>query len=87
MPDTRTIEASMHRKPGRVSFNHHGTGFLLLFVFLGIVTVALTVARPEVSRWISDAAEAEFAISNPAPEDAPNQFARSSGEVRIVKVH
>jgi hypothetical protein len=85
------MEASMHssfdRKPDKVIFNHHGAGFVVIPVLVGIVTVALAVARPEVSRWISQAAEAEFAVGNPAPEDAPTQLARSSGEIRLVKVH
>jgi hypothetical protein len=85
------MEASMHnsfnRKPEKFSLINDGTGFLVIPVLLGIVTVALAVARPEVSRWISQAAEAEFAISNPGPDASPPQFARQSGEIRMVKMH
>jgi hypothetical protein len=84
------MEASMHGsfdefgKPDKVSFNRHVTGFLVIPVLLGIAAVALAIANPEVSRWISQAAEAEFA---PEPEFAPSQFARPSSEIRVVKVN
>jgi hypothetical protein len=74
-------------KPDKVSFNRHITGFLIIPLLLGIAAVALAIANPEVSRWISQAAEAEFALSQPEPEFAPSQFARPSSEIRIVKVN
>jgi hypothetical protein len=87
------MEASMHGsfdesgKTEKVNSIRQGSGFLVIPVLLGIVAVALAVARPEVSRWISQAAEVEFAISNPEPEVAPTRLARPSGEIRMVKVH
>jgi hypothetical protein len=87
------MEASMHGsfdefgKPDKVSFNHQGTNFLVIPVLLGIAAVTLAIANPEVSRWISQAAEAEFALSEPEPEFAPSQFARPSSEIHVVNVN
>lgn len=74
-------------EPDKVSFNRQGTGFLVIPVLLGIAAFALAIARPEVPRWISQAAEAEFAVGQPEPEYAPSQYAQPSNEIRVVKVN
>jgi hypothetical protein len=86
------MEASMHGsfdesgKADEVSFNRHNTKVVVIPVLVAAAMVALAIARPEVSRWISEAAQAEFAVG-PALEAAPTQFARPPNEMHLVKVN
>jgi hypothetical protein len=62
-------------------------GFFAFPVLLAVALIALTILEPAASRWISQAAEAEFAGFVVAPESAPTQLARPNMEVRTVRAY
>lgn len=77
-------------KSGEVLRNIHrdwGIGVFALPVLLVAVLIGLAIARPDVSNWISEAAQAEFASSGQLPEVTPTQVARPSMELRTVRAY
>ncbi len=56
--------------------------FLFIPALLAIAVVVLAINQPDASRWISDAAQAEFANTGPAPGIAPAQAA----DVEVARV-
>ena len=64
-----------------------GIGFLAVPVLIAVVLVGLAIAKPAVSTWIAEAAQAEFAGSVMMPEAAPTQLARPANEVRTVRTN
>lgn len=77
-------------KSGEVIRNIHrdwGIGVFALPVLLVVVLVGLAIARPDVSNWISEATQAEFASSGQLPEVTPTQVARPSMEPRTVRAY
>ncbi len=54
----------------------------LLLAFL----VGLLITQPDIPVWISEAAQAEFADSNP-PEVAPSVVAQPTKEARALNAH
>jgi hypothetical protein len=88
------MEASMHgtfEKSREVRDNNvrrsSGVGFLAVPVVIAVALVGLAIAKPEVSTWIAEAAQAEFAGSVMMPEAAPTQLARPANEVRTVRAN
>ena len=64
-----------------------GVGFLAVPVVIAVALVGLAIAKPAVSTWIAEAAQAEFAGSVMMPEAAPTQLARPASEVRTVRTN
>ena len=62
-----------------------GVGFLILPTLIAVALVGLAIAKPAVSIWISEAAQAEFAASFTLPDAAPTQIARPANEIRAVR--
>ena len=62
---------------------------LIALPILGVVAlVAFIVSHPAASKWISDAAQAEFAYTDLAPDLAPpTRMAQPNNEVRTVKAY
>ena len=60
--------------------------FVLPMLILGIL-VGMAITQPDFSRWISEAAQAEFATSIPLPESATTQFAQPGNPMRTVKTN
>ena len=60
-----------------------GIGFLVLPTLVAIALVGLAIAKPAVSTWISEAAQAEFAAGFIVP--APTQVAGPAKEIRAVR--
>jgi len=58
---------------------------LAIPTLLGIAMVALLLTQPAASRWISEAAQAEFAASLVTPEPAPTQLAQPVNISRTVR--
>ena len=57
----------------------------ILFV---VSLIAFAVSHPEASRWISEAAQAEFAGADFVPDLAPpTRIAQPANQVRTVKVY
>jgi len=83
------MEASMHGtyersgKTGKPVELSPGIRLLVIPALLAVAVVALAIRQPDVSRWISDAAQAEFASTGQAP--AATQVAQPVREVRAVK--
>jgi len=61
-----------------------GVGVFLLPVVVAAM-IGLAIAQPNVSSWISEVAQSEFASSNAAAEIAPTQLTQPGREVRTVK--
>lgn len=73
-------------KPDKVSVGSLGIRLVVIPALLAVAFVALAIKQPDAGRWISEAAQAEFADAIPAaPEAAPIQLARPAGEIRTVK--
>ena len=62
-----------------------GVGFLAVPVVIAVALVGLAIAKPAVSTWIAEAAQAEFAGSVMMPEAAPTQLARPANEIRTIR--
>ena len=62
-----------------------GVGFLAVPVVIAVALVGLAIAKPEVSTWIAEAAQAEFAGSVMMPEAPPTQLARPANEIRTIR--
>jgi hypothetical protein len=56
-------------------------------VLLAVGLVVLAIKQPDVSRWISEAAQSEFANTGPAPETAGTPVAQPAREIRTVKAN
>jgi hypothetical protein len=86
------METSMHGSFDRSGDNDNGShrnwsvGFFAVPVGIAIALMAFVLTHPEASRWISQAAQAEFSGIDPAPETAPIQVARPTMELPTVKV-
>ena len=89
----RTMEAFMHGSfdnSGEKDVRLHrswGIALYALPVVLAAALIAIVIAKPEVSNWISQAAQAEFVGTDFAPDAAPTRLARPAGEIRTVRAH
>jgi hypothetical protein len=62
-------------------------GLLALYGAVVLVLVGLMIRHPVVSNWVSEAAQAEFAITSPSPETAPTQLAQPGDQIRTVRAY
>jgi hypothetical protein len=75
-------------KPGKtdkVGYDYSGLRLVVIPALLAIAVAALAIKQPDVSRWLSEAAQAEFANSNQVPEVDPPQVAQPDRQIRTVK--
>ena len=75
-------------RSGKTDRNAHGSwriGFFVLPVLLVIALIGLALTRPNASKWISQAVEAEFTGANDGAVVAPVQLARPATEIRTVR--
>jgi len=63
-----------------------GLGIFLLPVVLAAI-IGLAVAQPDLSKLISEAAQAEFAGTHVSPQTTPTQLAQPAKAVRTVKAN
>ena len=63
-------------------YRNWGIGVFALPVLLVALLIGFTIAKPDMSNWISEAAQAEFVGTGSMPEAAPTQPAK---EIRTVK--
>ena len=68
-------------------YRRWGPGLLVLPALLAMTLIALAIAQPATSNWISEAVQAEFPGFNAMPELTPTQFARPSMEFRTVRAN
>ena len=64
-----------------------GVGFVAVPALIAVALVGMVIAKPAVSTWIAEAAQAEFAGSVMMPEAAPTQLARPANEIRTVRAN
>ena len=57
-------------------------GFFAFPVVLAVALIALAILEPASSKWISEAAQAEFAGVYALPDSGPTQLARPGMEIR-----
>jgi hypothetical protein len=62
-----------------------GIGIVVLPVVVAALIVVLAITRPDVSRWISEAVQAEFVASGQPM--GPAQAEQPAGQVRTVKAY
>jgi hypothetical protein len=86
------MEASMHgssdKQPreGQSAYRNWNMKLIALPILGVIALIALVVSHPEASKWISDAAQAEFVNMDFAPDLAPpTRIAQPNNEIRTVK--
>ena len=62
---------------------------LIALPILGVVAlIAFVISHPEASKWIADAAQAEFVSTDFVPDLAPpTRIAQPTNEIRTVKAY
>jgi hypothetical protein len=88
------MEASMHgsfeKQPreGQSAYRNWNMKLIALPILGVVALIAFVVSHPEASRWISDAAQAEFAGTEFVPDLAsPTRIAQPNNEIRTVKAY
>ena len=64
-----------------------GIGIVVLPVVLVALLVGLAITKPDVSRWISEAEQAEFVASGQAMGGIPAEAEQPAPQVRTVKAY
>ena len=62
-------------------------GFFVFPLLLAVALIGLAIFEPSASKWISEAAQAEFTGVYGVPDSSPTQLARPSMEIRTVKAY
>jgi len=73
-------------KTGKSVNRSSGLRFVLIPTLLAGALIALAIKQPNASRWISEAAQAEFAATYPVPEAVPATLAQPAGNIRSARV-
>jgi hypothetical protein len=88
------MEASMHgsldKQPreGQSAYRNWDMKLIALPILGVVALIALAVSHPGASKWISDAAQAEFVGTDFVPDLAPpTQLAQPGNQIRTVKAH
>jgi len=75
------------RRGGKSAYRNWDLKLLALPVLLGVALIGFAVSHPGVSKWVSEAAQAEFAGTD-VPDLAPStRFAQPTNEIRTVKAY
>ena len=69
------------------SAGHLSVRLIVIPALLAVALIVLAIKQPDVSRWISEAAQAEFANTGPTPEMIAPQVAQPAREIRTVKAN
>jgi hypothetical protein len=89
----RTVETSMHGsfdKSGETVnsiYRSWGIGVFVLPALVVAFLIGLAITRPNVSNWISDAEQAEFANSSQLLGVNPTQLAQPAMQIGTVKAN
>jgi hypothetical protein len=88
------MEASMHgsldKQPseGQSAYRNWDMKLIALPILGVVALIALAVSHPGASKWISDAAQAEFVGTDFVPDLAPpTQLAQPGNQIRAVKAY
>jgi hypothetical protein len=80
------MEAIMHGSLDRPPRDDWDIKLVALPILLVVALIGLAVSQPNASKWISDAAQAEFVGTDFVPDLAPpTQLAQPTNETRIVR--
>jgi len=75
------------RPSDRQGFWNWTAGLLAVYGAAVLVLVGLMIDRKAVTDWVSQAAQAEFAVMSPSPETAPAQLAQPGNQIRTVRAY
>jgi len=75
------------RPSDRHGFWNWTAGLLAVYGAAVLVLVGLMTRYPAVTDWVSQAAQAEFAVVSPSPESAPAQLAEPGNQIRTVRAY
>jgi hypothetical protein len=88
------MEASMHgsldKQPrdSRSVYRNWNMKLIALPILGAVALIAFVISHPGASKWISDAAQAEFVNMDLVPELAPpTQLAQPGNQIRTVKAY
>jgi len=85
------MQGPVERQPrdGRSVYRNWDVKLFALPVFLATALIGFVVSHPGVSKWIADAAQAEFAGTDLVPPDLapPTRLAGPKSETRTVKAY
>jgi hypothetical protein len=88
------MEASMHgpldKQPrdSKIVYRNWDIKLFALPVLLVVALIGFAVSHPGASKWISDAAKAEFVGTDLVPDIAPpTRLAQPTNEIRAVKAY
>jgi hypothetical protein len=83
------MHGSLDRSGKSESFSERWhIGFFAFPMLMALALIGLTILEPSASKWISEAAQAEFAGIYGMPEPTPNQLAQPENmEVRTVEAY
>jgi hypothetical protein len=56
-------------------------------ILVVIALIGMAVSHPSASRWIAEAAQAEFVGTDLVPDLAPTRLAQPTNEIRTVKAY
>jgi hypothetical protein len=71
----------------KASAGYSSIRLIVIPALLAVALVALAIKQPDVSRWISEAVQAEFANNGPAQGAPATQVAQPAREIRTVKAN
>jgi hypothetical protein len=88
------MEASMHGsldnqpRDGRRAYRNWNMKLIALPILGVVALIAFAISHPGASKWISDAAQAEFVGTDFVPDLAPpTQLAQPGNQIRTVKAY
>jgi len=88
------MEASMHGsfddqpREGQSDYRNWNIKLIALPILGVVALIAFVASHPAASKWISDAAQAEFVGTDFVPDLVPpTQLAQPSNEIRTVKAY
>ena len=75
-------------RDGRSAYRNWDIKLFALPVFLAAALIGFVVSHPGVSKWVADAAQAEFVGTDLVPDLAPpTRLAGPKSEMRTVRVY
>ena len=81
------MHGSFDKQDGTGTSRRSGIGLFAVPVFLVIALIGLAMTKPEASRWISAAVEAEFAGASLPQEAASPLLAQPATTVQTVRLY
>lgn len=75
-------------RSGKSAYHNWNIKLFALPILLVVALIGFAVSHPSASKWISDAAQAEFVGTDLVPDVAPpTRVAQPTNEIRTVKAY